>query len=161
MPMPSDARRRPTAHRPAAAGWALLALLLAAPALPGCMLFEERVNFRTYELRQIEYDQAVALVREVTGRFCTDLFGGVGITWDAEARNLTVDEIYEGNRRMKLYVHLEPVSDGVDVELLALVHTLQGGGGPDLWGEPQKDVTLEQMLYDAYLSAWLDLRSGG
>jgi hypothetical protein len=53
------------------------------------------------------------------------------------------------------------VSGGVDVELLALVHTLQPGGGPQVWGHPQQDVPLEQMLYDAYLAAWLDLRSEG
>ena len=156
-PHPDPGPSRLPFRRPPGLRAALLLAVLAC--LPGCMLFEEQVDFRSYPMRQIGYAQAVELVREVTGRFCTERFGGVGITWDAEGRNLVVDEVYDGRRRLKLYVHLEPVADGVDIELLALVHTLQSGGGA-LWGEPQKDVTLEQMLYDAYLAAWLDLRSG-
>ena len=137
---------------------ALCALLLAS----GCALLSppEPVGFRSYVLRDVSLDEACALVREVTRREANDLFGGVGITWDGRLRNLSLDPIYAGSRRMSLFVHLEADGPDVDVQLFALVETLQPGAAP-AWGQPQQDVPLEERLYRAYVAELLARRQQG
>ncbi len=139
----------------------LALLTLTAALTASCGLFSEGIGWRSYPLRQIETAEAIELVRDVVRDFCTQRFGGVGIEWDAELRNLRVADINEGERRLSLRLHIEPADDGVDVEMFALVQTLVPGTPPRIWGNPQQDVPLEELLYEAILAEYLERRAGG
>ncbi len=138
--------------------------LLAALLLPaGCGLFmrPDPIGFRSYPLRGVGYDEAVDLVRDVTRRYTTERFGGVTITWDAPQGNLTVDPIYSGNRRLRLFLHLRPAGSDVELEIFALVEHLDPDEPGIVYTLPMQDVPLEETLYDALLAELLARRVGG
>ncbi len=135
-------------------------LLLAVTALlGGCLLFEPQIGWRSYSIEEIEYDEGVELVRRVTTRFMTERFGGLGMEWDPELGNLEVDPVYDDTRRLRLRIHLEEREWGIDVEMFAVVHHLVPGAPGQIWGKTQQDVPLEEMLYDALLTEYLEQRS--
>jgi hypothetical protein len=140
------------------------ALLLAVlAALPGCGLFvrPDPIDFRSYPLEGVEYAEAVSIVQTVTRDVCTQLFGGVTLTWFPETGNLTVDPVHAGSRRLRLYIHLEPSGSGVDVQMLALVDALATGGQDIGYSEPMQDVPLEEQLAQAYVAELLRRREAG
>ncbi len=148
-----------TIDRSASAWRALLfgALLALSPA---CGLFRkvEPIGFRDYVLPDIGYDEAVSIVRDVTRRRSVDLFGGVGLTWDAATGNLTLDPVIDGNRRLRLFIHVAPAGADVRVEMFALVEHLESGPDGIAWVRPMQDVPLESQLYDAFAAEVLRRR---
>ena len=142
---------------------ALLLGALLAFALPcagcGLLMRPDPIGFRTYTLKNCSYDDAVAVVHDTTRQYALARFGGVGLTWDAPQGNLTLDPVYDGQRRMKLYLHLSPTGKDVNVEIFALVETLSGGGGSGVgWVNPMQDVPLEEDLFGACVAALLARR---
>ncbi|MHC5210344.1 MAG: hypothetical protein ACYTG2_06475 [Planctomycetota bacterium] len=129
-------------------------------ALAGCGLFlrQDPIGFRSYPLENVGYADAVSIVQTATRDVCTELFGGVTLTWSPESGNLTVDPIFAGNRRLRLYIHLEPAGTGVDVELFALVDHLSPGGQSIGYTQPMQDVPLEKKLSEAYVAELLRRR---
>jgi hypothetical protein len=138
-------------------------VLAVLGALPGCGLFArpEPIDFRSYPLEGVEYAEAVSIVQTVTRDVCTQLFGGVTLTWFPETGNLTVDPVHAGSRRLRLYIHLEPSASGVDVQMLALVDALATGGRDIGYSEPMQDVPLEEQLAQAYVAELLRRRGAG
>jgi hypothetical protein len=139
------------------------ALLIATLVFAtGCGLVPpDPIGFRTYALRDVGYEEGVSLVYDVTREFVLDRFGGIGITWDPVSRNILVDEVHDGRRRMKLYIHLEPDGPDLNVEMFALVETLSTDGGEDVgWSSPMQDVPLEEALYQACVAELLARRDG-
>ena len=132
-------------------------------ALSGCGLFsrQDPIGFRSYPLEGVDYAQAVSIVQTATRDVCTDLFGGVTLTWFPETGNLTVDPIFAGNRRLRLYIHMEPAGKGVDVELFALVDHLAPGGQAIGYTRPMQDVPFEETLSRAFVAELLRRREAG
>ncbi len=136
--------------RDAAMNRSLLVLLLA---LTGCGLFfpPDPIDFRPYTLEDVSYEQAVDLVQGVVVKEFQQRFGGGFETdWEPGTGNFTVSGVQDGNRGLTLYVKL--VSQGADtvVEMLAVVRGVNLGGVPgQAYVEPQQDVYLEELLYDA------------
>ena len=129
--------------------------------LAGCGLVPaDPIGFRKYPLQKTSYAEAAVVVNDVTRAFALQHWGGIGITWDAASRNLTVDPVYDGRRRMRLYIHLEPDGDGVNVEMFALVETLTSNVAEVGWVDPMQDVPLEQKLYDAIVAELVARRGG-
>jgi len=134
---------------------------LALWAVAGCGLLgvgREPIDFRTYELRGLPYERVAPLVLEVTRRYLTEGYDGVALAWDPDARTVRSDPVYsdDGRRRLTLYMQLVPVpeDEGVDVEMLALVETLDSESlGAVRWVRPQMDVTFERELYEAMVAA--------
>ncbi len=137
----------------------LACLLLAVTALPGCGLFshEDPVGFRTYTLKNVGYGEGIEIVNDAVRRYAVQHFGGIGISLDVEAGNLTLDPVYEGRRRMRLYIHVVPNPPDLDVEMLALVEHLEMGatGGEVGWLKPMMDVLLEEDIYQAIIQELL------
>lgn len=124
-------------------------LLLAACGL----VPPDPIGFRQYPLRDTSYAEAVTVVNDVTRKYALDHFGGIGIAWDASTSNLTLDPVYDGRRRMKLYLHLVPAGADVTVEMFALVETLRTDAGKVGWTDPMQDVPLQDALYQAFVDA--------
>jgi hypothetical protein len=131
-------------------------LLLAACGLVPA----DPIGFRTYPLERTTYAEAATVVQDVTRKFALSHWGGLGITWDPQTRNLTVDPVYRGHQRMRLYLHLEPAGNDVNVEMFALVETLQSDAAKIGWVEPMQDVPLEQELFDAFVAELVARRGG-
>lgn len=135
----------------------LLWLLLLA----GCGLVPaDPIGFRKYPLERTSYAEAAAVVNDVTRAFALQHWGGIGITWDPATRNLMVDPVYDGRRRMRLYIHLEPSGNDVNVEMFALVETLTSDVAQVGWVDAMQDVPLEQKLYDAFVAELVARRGG-
>jgi len=138
-------------------------LLLCLAALPGCGLFSraEPLGFRTYTLQGVDYADGVDIVREAMRKYALQHFGGTGITWDPGTANLMLDPVYDGPRRMKLYVHFVPRPPDLDLEMLALVERVSSGknGGAVGWVEPMMDVPLEKDVYQAAVNELLARRT--
>ena len=151
--------------RPASPARAAVAalLLLASGLATGCGLFERAtpIGFRTYTLEGVGYDEAVSVVRDVTRQEANELFGGVALTWDEEQGNLQLDPIYDGRRRLRLYIHLEPAGTDVDVEMFALVDHLEVEATHVGYGQMQQDVPREEKLFQAYVTELSRRRDGG
>ena len=134
---------------------ALAYLLVLALSMTSCALVSspEPVDFTTYSLGEIPIDEAQEVVQTVTQRFSTERFGGREFLWDPATRNLSLDPVYDDTRRMSLYVHLKEGADAkaTNVDILALVETLLVGTLNVEWGEPKKDIFLEEMLHQAYV----------
>jgi hypothetical protein len=131
------------------------ALVLAAlAASSGCGLFqrEQPIGFRSYKLEGVEYAEAASIVHDVTRQQANLLFGGVTLTWDEALGNLQLEPIYDGSRRLSLYIHLAPSGSDVNVEMFALVETLSISGTDVGYGEPMQDVPLEERLFKAYVT---------
>lgn len=134
--------------------------LLSALVLPllctasGCGLFgtKEEIGFRTYTLEGVGYDEAASIVHDVTRQQANQLFGGVTLTWDPAQGNLQLDPIYDGQRRLRLYIHLVPAGADVDVEMFALVDHLSVDATKVGYDAPQQDVPLEEKLFQAYVT---------
>ena len=140
------------------------ALLLLAPGLAtGCGLFarDDSIGFRTYTLEGIGYDEAASIVNDVTRQLANQLFGGVTLTWDPAQGNLQLDPIYDGQRRLRLYIHITPDGDDVDVEMFALVDHLRVDASKVGYDEPQQDVPLEEKLFQAYVTELTRRRDEG
>lgn len=136
---------------------------LALSALSGCGLFSrgEPYAFRTYTLKGVDYAEGVEVVHEAVRRFSVQHFGGTGITWDPGTGNLTLDPVYDGNRRMNFYVHVVARPPDVDLEMLALVEHLRPGNtsGAIGWVDPMMDVPLEKDIYQAAVNELLRRRT--
>ena len=118
----------------------------------GCGLIPpDPVDFHTYPLRDTTYEEAERVVRDVTRAWFTTRFGGIEIHWDGEGRNLKVDSVELERRRMTLYIHLVPLPNGADVEMLALVEHLILDGDRVGWENPLMDVHLEKILHQAFV----------
>ena len=132
-----------------------LSLLLLVGTLSCGLLFPpDPIDFRSYELPGVSYVEGVEIVREVTRREFTRLFGG-GFTedWDATTGNLVISPIEEPRRRLRMHLHVEASTDGTRVDMLALVEHLDANlESGRLWSNPKMDVPLEQKLYDAFLA---------
>lgn len=133
----------------------MLALATLAPACGLLGVGRADFDFRTYEIRGLPHERAVPVVIEGTRRYLTQAYNGVALGWDPETGNLRSDPIYssDGRRMLRLYMSLRPAADpsqGTDVEMLALVRTLESTSGAPTWTEPKMDVILERELY-----AWL------
>ena len=138
-------------------------LLCAALALlPACGLFTtvEPIGFRSYPLHDVTLPEASELVDRVTREFALSRWGGVGMTWEDNRTRLHLDPIYDGQRRLRLYVELVAQGPDVDVQMFALVETLQLSGTQVGWTDNKQDVPLEENLYQAYVDALVALRSG-
>jgi hypothetical protein len=140
---------------------ALLGLLLVASAGCGLLMQPDPIGFRTYVLKDVDYEQAVSIVREITRDEANRLFGGVGLTWDPRQGNLTMDPVYDSTRRLRLYVRLTPVPPDVHVEMFALVDHLQSSTTGVGYTRPMQDVPFEEMLFDAYVAELLQRRESG
>ena len=131
-------------------------LLLAAAlgAVSGCGLFQhaDPIGFRTYVLEGVGYDEAAAIVQDVTRAESTRLFGGVTMEWDPAMGNLALDPVYDGQRRMSLFIHIVPAGADVNVEMFALVEHLEVSASNVGYGEPMQDVPLEEKLFQAYVA---------
>jgi hypothetical protein len=138
-------------------------LLPLVCALSGCGLFgtKEDIGFRTYTLEGIGYDEAASIVNDVTRQLANQLFGGVTLTWDPAQGNLQLDPIYDGQRRLRLYIHITPDGDDVDVEMFALVDHLRVDASKVGYDEPQQDVPLEEKLFQAYVTELTRRRDEG
>ncbi len=128
-----------------------VALTIAGTLFSGCGLVPaEPIDFRTYSLRETTYAEAERVVREVTARWFTSQFGGLEVTWDAGARNMSLGVIVD-TRKLDLMIHLDEMPDGADVEMLALVKHALPGAMPPRYGDAQMDVFLEQTLHQAWV----------
>jgi hypothetical protein len=156
---------RPRKRRPARTRRVLRApLLTAIPLLlfVGCgLLPQDPIGFRSYPLQGVDYAEAVSIVQTATRDVCTERFGGVTLTWFPEDGNLTVDPIFAGNRRLRLYIHVEPAGSGVNVEMFALVDHLLSGTHAIGFTEPMQDVPLEETLAEAFVAELLRRREAG
>lgn len=126
---------------------ACLLLLGACGLLP-----PDPIGFRSYPLRDVSYEEAAAIVHDVTRRYAVDHWGGIAMSWDAAAGNLLLDPIYDARRRLRLHVHLEPAGPDVMVEMFALVETLRADAAKVGWTDAMQDVPLEEALYAAYVA---------
>jgi hypothetical protein len=144
---------------PTACARALLPLALVL-ALSGCGLFsrQDPIGFRNYPLRDVSYAEAISIVQTATRDVCTERFGGVTLTWFPETGNLTVDPIVAGSRRLRLYIHVQPDGDGVNVEMFALVEHLVSGGHDIGYTQPMQDVPFEETLAAAFVAELLRRR---
>jgi hypothetical protein len=134
---------------------------LAVLVLTGCGLLPgDEVGFRTYPLKDTTLPEAAQVVNDTTRVFALDHFGGIGMSWDPVDHNLVLDPVYDGQRRMRLYIHLEPEGADVNVEMFALVETLHSDAGAVGWSDPQQDVPLEEQLYQAFIAALVARRGG-
>lgn len=145
-----------------------LPLLLAlAAALSGCGLLgagSGELGFRTYPLPDVPYAEAVQLVPDVVRQFYAERFtgaGGFSLDWDPVSGNLRASPVIAGDRRMRLYLVIEPAGAGTQLELFALVETLDEASvaGPQ-WTRPMQDVPLEEQLYEVILAEHLRRRDG-
>lgn len=129
-------------------------LLAAFCCATGCGLFrhEDPIGFRTYKLEGVEYAEAASIVHEVTRQQANVLFGGVTLSWDEAEGKLELDPVYEGQRRLRLYIHLAPAGPDVNVEMFALVDFLSISGTQIGYVEPMQDVPLEEQLFKAYVT---------
>lgn len=133
------------------------ALLLTCLSLcAGCgLLGNDGIDFREYPLRDVGYDDAVEIVRDITQEFYAEHFselGGFSLAWDELAGHLKASSITQADRRMTLYLTLESRNWGTAIQMLALVeHLDQSGIGGVSWGNAQQDVFLEQRLYREFL----------
>jgi len=129
----------------------------------GCGLFgkADPIGFRAYTLEGVDYAEAVSIVREVTRQEANRLFGGVTLTWDEEQGNLSLDPVYDGQRRLNLYIHLSPSGQDVKVEMFALVEQLEVNATHVGYGEPMQDVPLEEKLFKAYVAELTRRRDEG
>jgi len=140
----------------------LLGLLLA---LAGCgLLFPpDPIDFRPYTLEDVPYDQAVDLVQTVLVQEFQQRFGGGFETdWEPTSGNFTMSGVRDGNRALTLYVKL--VAQGADtvVEMLAVVRGVNLAAVPgQAYVEPQQDVHLEEVLYDAMVLEAVNRRTPG
>ena len=133
----------------------LLALVLPLLcAASGCGLFstKEEIGFRNYKLEGVAYDEAASIVYDVTRQLANALFGGVTVVWDPAQGNLQLDPIYDGQRRLRLYIHLAPAGADVNVEMFALVDHLRVDATKVGYDDPQQDVPLEEKLFQAYVT---------
>jgi len=138
-----------------------LLALLAVLLLTGCGLLPgDPLGFRTYPLKDTTLPEAAQVVHDATRVYALAHFGGIGMTWDPVEHNLVLDPVYDGQRRMKLYIHLEVNGPDVNVEMFALVETLRSDAGAVGWGDPMQDVPLEKELYQAYIAALVARRGG-
>jgi hypothetical protein len=131
-----------------------VALAAVLGATSGCGLFtrSDPIGFRTYVLEGVAYEEAASIVHEVTRTEANRLFGGVGLVWDPELGNLELDPIYDGQRRLRLFIHLAPAGDDVNVEMFALVDHLEISRESVGYGQPMQDVPLEEQLFQAYVT---------
>lgn len=130
---------------------ALLLLLLCGAS--GCGLFSrDELRFRAYKLEGVGLAEAESIVREVTREQANTLFGGVTMIWDETEANLELEPIYDGNRRLRLYIHLAPEGADVNVEMFALVDHLEITTTSIEYGEPMQDIPLEEKLFKAYVT---------
>lgn len=132
-------------------------VVLAALLVVSCgLLPNDDLQFRAYPLNGVAYDEAVPLVRDVARAFYTERFGAAGgfsFDWDPETGNLRASPIFAGNRRLRLYITLQPQGSDTAMEMFALVESLKDASlGYQEWVDPQVDVTLEQELYEAVLA---------
>jgi len=113
-------------------------------------------TFRTYPLPDVPYDEATLLVRETTRAFYRDRFAGAGgftLDWEEASGNLRASPVVAGRRRLRLYAKVIREGEGSALELLALVEVLdEATPGLQNWVSPQKDVFLEEQLYEAILA---------
>lgn len=137
----------------------LLSVLLVS--LAACSS-PDPVDFTTYSLGEVSLAEASDVVRTVTRDFAAERFGSRQVFWDGETRNLSLEPVYDEQRRMTLYAHVarNEADDGTDVELLALVEFLLVGTLSVEWGDPKKDVYLEQLLHQAYVDEIVARRTG-
>lgn len=133
-------------------------LLVVVGLLPGCGLTQthEELDFRTYPLPEVPIAQAPDLVIDATRAFYRDRFGtsgGFTLDWDEELGNLKASPVLAGRRRLRLYLSVQKEGAGSVVEMFALVETLdEATPGLQSWVLPQKDVFLEEQLYEAILA---------
>lgn len=139
------------------------ALPLALAGAAGCGLLSpaDPIGFRTYTLEAVGYDEAVDIVLDVTREQATLLFGGITLTWDEDQGNLSLDPVYDGQRRLRLYIHVAPAGSDVDVEMFALVEHLELDATQVGYGEPMQDVPLEEKLFKAYVTELMRRRDEG
>ena len=144
-------------------GVAAALLLAALGGASGCGLFDhgEPIGFRTYTLEGVEFPEAVAIVRDVTRSEATRLFGGVTLVWDEAQGNLSLDPVYDGQRRLRLYIHLVPAGKNAKVEMFALVDQLEVNSTRVGYGKPMQDVPLEEKLFKAYVTELSRRRDAG
>jgi hypothetical protein len=129
--------------------------------LAGCGLIPpDPIGFRPYPLLDTSVEEAVVVVNDVTRRFAIERFGGIGMAWDPELRNLVLDPVFNGRQRMRLHIHVEP--DGADtvVEMFALVEELRTDMAKVGWTDPKQDVLLEEKLYQAFVAELVARREG-
>jgi hypothetical protein len=127
--------------------FACLLLLAACGLVP-----PDPIGFRSYPLKDTALDEAIVVVNDVTRRFALERFGGIGLAWDPLTRNLVLDPVFDGRRRMKLFIHVEPAGADTNVEMFALVEHLHADANTVGWTEPMQDVPLEEALYQAYVA---------
>lgn|GEM_PF-2157363 len=151
------ARRRgaQNGHVPRPGRLACLLLLAGCGLLP-----PDPIGFRTYPLKDTSIEEAVVVVNDVTRRFALERFGGIGISWDAGTRNLALDPVFDGRRRMKLFIHVEPAGADTNVEMFALVEHLSADVSKVGWTDAMQDVPLEEALYQAYIAELVARREG-
>jgi hypothetical protein len=141
----------------------VLVLGLTLAALGGCGLFQrdDVIGFRTYVLKDVAYEDAASIVYEVTRSESNRLFGGVTMTWDEALGNLELEPVYDGQRRLRLYIHLAPTGADVNVDMFALVDHLEISVTHVGYGESMQDVPLEEKLFQAYVAELSRRRDGG
>jgi len=140
-------------------------LLTCLTLCTGCgLLGNDDIDFREYPLRDVGYDDAVEIVRNVTQEYYADNFselGGFSLEWTELAGTLKALSVTQANRRMTLYLSLEARIWGTAIQMLALVeHLDQGGVGGVSWGNAQQDVFLEERLYREFLDEVVRRREG-
>ena len=139
---------------------ALLLALLPALSLAalcgasGCGLFEhqDELGFRTYKLEGVQLAEAASIVHDVTREQANALFGGVTLTWDESEGNLELEPVYDGQRRLRLYIHLAASGADVNVEMFALVDHLEVSATQIGYGGSMQDIPLEEKLFKAYVT---------
>ncbi len=131
------------------------ALLLVLALLPCCGLVQsdQVLDFSPYPLKGVGREAAVHLVNEVVLQEFHALFGG-GYETKIDRKTDTMEVTWAGDesRTLTLYVNFVPGDGETIVEMLALVRHVQVPGMPG--GSrmpPQKDLILEQQLYDAFV----------
>ncbi|MFT7463772.1 MAG: hypothetical protein ACI9EF_002119 [Pseudohongiellaceae bacterium] len=143
----------------------LLLLTLLTSCLTGCGLFSgDSLDFREYPLREVGYSDAFDMVHEVTRDFYSEnlaILGGFDVAADKQTGLIKVRPVVDGNRRMTLYMTLEPRNWGTAVAMLALVEHLDDGSvGAVAWSRPLSDVSFEELLYRAFLEETIRRREG-
>lgn len=134
---------------------------LACLLLTGCgLLPADPIGFRTYPLKDTPIEEAVVVVNDVTRRFAVEHWGGIGMAWDPEARNLVLDPVFNGRQRMRLHIHVEPSGADTNVEMFALVEDLRTDAAKVGWTDAKQDVPLEEALYQAYIAELVARREG-
>ncbi len=130
------------------------ALLLLLTALSGCGLFQkDLLDFRTYPLEGVGYEDAVALVQEVVVQeFGARWGGGFELDYDPDTGNLVVTGISDETRTLTYYVKIVPRGDDTLLEMLALVRPAVPPGVPGApRAAPMQDVRFEEVMYDAFV----------